>query len=172
MPSKIDAVLESLGQAVHDVEKLNRSIGQLRAIYTELYVAKKLEKCEPQLGYDREVRTADIYLARSGKLVEIKADEKGVFSGEADFAWSISPKQLDGKFDYCVMIGYSESLKIEKVFVFTAKDFKKEPKHNPEFIRDLAGVCYGQTYRGHTPLEKRLHLHPEEFENRWDKIQC
>jgi len=162
--------LTDLGKAIHAVEELNRSIGQLRAIYTEVYVAQKLKMYNPQLGYDREVRTADIYLAKSEKRVEVKADEKGVFSGEADFAWSFSPKQLEGKFDYCVLVGYSGSLDIEKVFVFSADDFAGEPSHNPSFIRDLAGISYGGGYRGRTRLERRLCSRPQDFENRWDRI--
>ncbi len=170
----IASALDSLKKAIHEVGGLDRSIGQLRAVYTELYVASMLKKFSPQLGYARPVtaRTADIYLSTIEKRIEVKADEKGVFSGEADFAWSLGPKQLrDHKFDFCVVVGYSDSLNIEKVFVFSQSDFVGEPIHNPFFIRDLAGVAYGNKYPGETPLERKLHNNPTLFENRWDKIK-
>ena len=172
MDSKLEAALGSLKSAVRDVQALDRSIGQLRAVYTEILVASRLSDMAPQQGYQREDSSADVYLGKIRKRVEVKADEKGVFSGAGEYPWAISPNQLKKpKIDYKVTVGYSGSLNVEKVFVFTAEDFKREPVHNPGFVRDLGGIAYGTNYRGSTPLERRLHARPQDYESRWDRIR-
>ena len=139
-----------------DLEEIGYPIGKLGAMYAELYVANELSRFSPEIGYERKSKTADIYLSKIGKTVEVKAHEKGLFSGEEDYAWAIQSDQLKAhKFDYCVLIGYSKSLQIEKLFVLTYEDFLKDYHdghfHNVNFVRDLAGVMYGKNFKGATP---------------------
>ncbi|MGI0090161.1 MAG: hypothetical protein ACREBS_00485 [Nitrososphaerales archaeon] len=167
--------LENLSKAVETLETLDYPIGKLRAIYTEIYVAHELYKFSPQIGYGRKSHGADIYLPGLMKRVEVKGVEKDVFSGSADYAWAIGPNQLkDHKFDYCVLVGYKRGLLVAKVFVLTYEDFEEDYTngkfHNPSFVRNLAGLSYGENFIGETPLERKMHDHPENYESRWDKI--
>lgn len=175
----IRVALQSLKRTIHDLEKLNYSIGKVRGVYAELYVADKLAKFSPQIGKKRKVKNADIYLTKKAKRVEVKESEKGKMTGDADFCWVIQSKQLEQKkFDYCVMVGFDKSLEITKEFIFTYEDFEKEPRHKNDFMPNSAGIrpagiCYyGRGYTGEmTTLERKLKEHPANYERRWDRIK-
>lgn len=75
--NRVIKVIDSLRKAINELERINYPIGKLRSVYAELYVANKLAKFSPQIGAEREDKSADIYLAKIGKRVEVKSSEKG-----------------------------------------------------------------------------------------------
>lgn len=170
-------ILNTLEKTINYLAKSGYQIGKLRAIYAEHYVASRLATLFPQLGEDRCVKSADIYLAAINKRVEVKATQKGSFCLEgADWCWAINPEQLKKrKFDYCVMIGFDdkEPLKIVKELVFSYNDFGGEPSEREDFMHESAGLCYySEGYSGSlTRLERKLREHPNSYEARYDRIE-
>ena len=69
------------------------------------------------------------------------------------------------------MMGYSDGLNVQKAFVFSYDDFKGEPRSRNDFTHETAGLEWDGLPEERTPLEVRLHQHPEDFENRFDRIK-
>lgn len=183
-PNQVDGVLKALEPAVMKLHEIGykQPRGILRGIYTEFYVAREvivggIDK-SPQVGSEREVKDSDIYLPSLKKSIEVKTTNPD-FAGDARFAWSLSENEGSNPipFDYIVLVGYDDqtALSREKVFVATKADLTTKIGVN-DFRHKGYDSGYGIDYYtdeslAEEPQDRELSLHPERYENRWDKIR-
>jgi len=167
--------LKILKRLVTLMEKNDFGNGNVRAKYAEMYVADKLRKYNPQIGYERDVTNSDIYLSDMKKRIEVKSS---IFK-EDYWDWAFSPKQIKNeKFDYCVLIGFNDKGIIKKIFVMTYEELEKHPLLRENGQQNNTYIMYSTKYsesseysEGDSKVELDLNKYPEKFENRWDKIK-
>ena len=142
-----------------------------------MYVANKLKKHHPQIAYERDVRSADIYLSIIDKRIEVKSS---IIKEDDYWDWSFGFKQINNhKFDFCVLIRFDGKGKISKEFVLTYEELKNHPLKRPE---TLAGtntyIMFSPNYKNteeykekSAHFELELNTNPQKYEKRWDRIQ-
>jgi hypothetical protein len=181
-----------------DVVSYYRSVGHIRSIYAEFYVANKLEKnYKVQIGDIRDVTKSDIYLPEIKKNVEVKAAGYREWGSRknSNFEWKIGDEQ-DKKFDFLILIGYEKrKAKImaahEAANVFSRYKKKKliiiiDRNECKDFLHGLKahdnefnGICIGMNERSKgenvhgkkSDIERKIIKQPNEFLERWDKIK-
>ncbi len=165
-----------LKKTVKKMEKLEVSHGNIRGKYAEIHVAYKLRKYISQIDQERDIKSADIYLLKLGKRVEVKSS---IFKGDY-WAWSFGFKQLtNNKFDYCVLIGFNNNGAIGKTFVLTFDELKIHPlKREESLVGTNTYIMYSTAYKKSNEYKTReskveldLNLNPKKYEDRWDKIK-
>jgi hypothetical protein len=177
--AKITASLET---ALREISRLKLRDKNLRCKYAEFLVAKRLA----QRGHVIEIlnerckTSADIFLPKCGKLVEVKSS---CFHKDkwADASFRDGNQVAEGRFDYCVWVLFDVRIaKPKHIFVFTKDELKEiaikrngvgRHKTN-QFLLQLA-PCLAD-FDGYTKpftIEKRLITHRAQFEDAWNKIR-
>lgn len=150
--------------------------------YAEYLVAKELVK----KGHDVELRktnfsTPDLILKDIDKGVEVKSSmiDNEYWGCAASFGNGKSISK--NKFDYSVFVIFKED-KPYKYFVFTIDELRELlNKELGVFPNNPYALIWYETYEEYLEknpdskdrlnLEINLHEHPEEYEDRWDRIK-
>jgi len=160
---------------------------RLISYYSEYLVALKLS----ELGYDVEVLKKTqgpdlvVHIDQDvDRLVEIKSshlDSEG-WACATSFYKGTSIRR--GEFHFCVFVIFEKLVKPVEYLIFTLKELEDVKKERPypitafpnnrcvlfryknlrEYKREIPNV------KDRLDIEIKLHKHPEEFRNRWDKI--
>lgn len=177
-------------------ENLNASLRKSEGIrlvpyLAEYFLAYALSVKGSELGYRVEVlkkrRGPDLVVRNIShnicKRIEVKTghtDREG-WSCTASFGSGNSIEKAE--FDFCVFVVF-ENLAVKECFVFALDELKEVAKKRPypitAFPNNPCALFWCgnlQEYKRAFPnvedrlgIEMRLHEHPEDFKNRWDKI--
>lgn len=168
--------IDALKNAMDALMKLNYPFSKIRAIYAELYIANELIEFEPKIGMDRgEFTSADIYMKKVDKSVEVKACEQGIMTFKAKWTWTFQQKQIsEKKFDFVCLIGFcKESYIVDKVFILKYEEIeglriRKDPvrKDGSLYIDfyDNLDIYREDITNGGIEIEDKLVHNPSEFE--------
>ena len=151
----------------------------LEGMYAESLVAQKLS----ENGRTVEFHGGRYDLEVDGRhRVEVKCGKLWEFGASASFG---KGKQITGEwFDYCVFVIIDkETFHPLKFFVFSREELKECDTYRPEMtMKETPSILFyyrdfkefvKESKRTGEPIfniEKKLHRHPEEFQDRWDKI--
>lgn len=151
----------------------------IEGMYAESLVAQKFMKN----GRAVEFHGGRFDLEVDGKYrIEVKCGKLWEFGASASFG---KGKQIAEEwFDYCVFVIIDgETFHPLKFFVFSRKELKECATYRPEitmketpsilfYYRDFKEFVRKSETTGEPifNIEKRLHHHPEKFQDRWDKI--
>jgi hypothetical protein len=152
----------------------------LEGMYAESLVAQKLL----ENGRNVVFHAPDFDLLVDGGLkIEVKCGLLYNYGAGASF--NKGTQIIERKFDYCVFVVIDrENFKPEKFFIFTRKQLAECTKLRPRlttketpsilfYYKDLKEFQEDARKAGEPifDIEIDLSLHPELYENRWDKIQ-
>ena len=159
--------------------KEKRRFVVIEGLYAETLVAQKLVKN----GRIVEFHGGKFDLEVDEKhRIEVKCGKLWKFGAGASFG---NGKQItDKKFDYCVFVIIDkETFDPIKFFVFSREELKECATHRPGmtmketpsilfYYRDFKDFIEESEAIGEPifNIEKKLHRHPEEFQDRWEKI--
>jgi hypothetical protein len=181
-PKSLKRIAENLHEALRESQDI-----RLVPYFAEYLVGYFLSIEGSKFGYDVEVlgkkRGSDILIRDNTrnicKAVEIKTghtDRTGLLCG-ASFGKGTSIKER--KFSSCVFVVF-EKLQVKDYLVFSENELEgvceKKRGMFPNNPCNLFWCENLQEYERQVPfedrldVEKRLHTHPEDFRNRWDKI--
>ncbi len=179
--SELDAAIDSLRRAIAILNNNDWGSQPIGGKYGELLVAKQLWSSKPLLGRSRKKRSADIYLQHLQKGIEVKW---GIVY-ETPFTWwgwgFGSGNQIRRrKFDICVLLAGRKDGTTAHQFVITTDEM--------QMLRPRAGgipenrksyfLLFSEKWEEfkrfrrvpQNELEERINLHPDKFDNRWDKV--
>jgi hypothetical protein len=158
---------------------------KLLGVLGEYYVLDKLEGFGykdfvykgGQSGYDILV---------NGRRVEVRTSllkNDGNYPDVYFYGWKVqTKKQKKGKFDVLVCVALDKTFKKPKFYVFTSKEAfsvdDREIKRYPSLKKNIhlceSEKAYRAAIAAHldfvTGFECYINEHPQEFENRWEKI--
>lgn len=180
-------IAENLNAALRKSEDI-----RLVPYLAEYFLAYALSVKGSEFGYDVEVckkrRGPDLVVCNVGRNIFKRIEVK---TGHTDREkWACTASFRDGKsikkaeFDSCVFVVF-ENLAVKECFVFALDELKEvaeKPRPYPITAfpnNPCALFWYGNLveYEKAFPnnqdrlsIEIRLHKHPEDFKNRWDKI--
>ena len=152
--------------------------------YAEVWVADKLRQFEPQLGKLREKTSADIYLKKIEKGVEVKYST--LKNGRWGWAFGEGTQFLKDKFDFCVLVAARKDGIPEKSFVIPLNAFKDDNMVKRTGVypmnrkREKFAIVISEEPKdyerwkdevGESPLEEILNKNPRKFEDRWNLIR-
>ena len=182
---ELERVTSYLEKAIGELDSAGIDDERIFSRYVEYRVAFELAKREHvvQLLNRRDDKKADIYLPEENIRVEVKSGKFVYGSSCASFG---KGRQIrERKFDYCVFVTYDEN-KIKEFLVFRREEIKEVanrrltrfarfPKTNPCML--IRCDSYDDLVNRLEPngekmlkIEEKLHKHPIEFRDRWDKI--
>jgi len=154
----------------------------IQGMYAESLVAEKLlEK-----GYTFKFHRRPDLLVCGAYGVEVKCGK--LFRHHASAKFGTGKQIREKEFSHCVwVIIDKDSLEPVKRFVFTVDELKECATPRPRMTGKYKNIpCILFFYKNFEDLvkesekagepifdiEKKLHYHPKEFEERWDKIPC
>ena len=175
---ELEAMLEGLRIALK-YAKDRRRFAVLEGMYAESLVAMKLLMNKRIV----EFHSPPFDLLVDGKKkIEVKCGKLWDYGAGASFGKGNQIRE--NKFDYCVFVIIDkDSFKPKKFFVFSIKELKECTTLRPKMTKpetpsilfyykdfDEFEVESERTGEPVFNIEKKLHTHPEWFEDRWDKI--
>jgi len=175
-------ITELLEESLEELARLELKDKSIRCKYAEYLVAKKLTENKHEveiLGERGNNRSADIYLPKTGRRVEVKSS---CFhdAGWADASFSDGNQIKENRFDYCVWVLFDEKIAKPKHFFVFKKDELEELKkirkgagrHKTNNCLLLLAPKLSDFADYVTPfnIEKKLITHRKQFENAWKKI--
>jgi len=179
MPDTIVNIVRNLEYTLEAFRSAEIEDTRIFPIYAEYLVALRLE----QLGFEAEVvnkKSYDILLNKKTR-VEVKTGKYEEGGAAASFRKGDQIK--DGKFEYCVFVTY-DRLRTKEILVFRREELEEvalKPRLNvaryPNNCCLLLKFASLHDYldwlggREELDIEVKLHKHPEEFLDRWDKIK-
>jgi len=156
--------------------KYGLRVGQLQGFYFESLVAKKLLENGHAVAFHEP--PFDL-LVDGNERIEVKSGKFGKEYASAEFK---GEQIKENKFDFCVfVIIHADSYEPMKFLVFSRGELEElfaRPRSYTNFppctLFYYNDIKYLEQYekRGETvlQLERELVLHPEKFEDRWNKI--
>jgi len=183
----LQKIAESLNASLRKSEDI-----RLVPYYAEYFLAYALSVEGSELGYDVEVlkkrQGADLVVRNVSRNIHRRIEVKTGHTDREGLACTASfsmGKSIEkAEFDYCVFVVF-ENLAVKECLVFTLDELKEvaeKKRPYPITIFPNNQCClfwYGNLveYERAFPnnedrlgIEIRLHEHPEDFKNRWDKI--
>jgi len=156
---------------------------RLAPLCAEYSVASKLL----QKGHDPQVlqkrRGPDIYLKDIEKYIEVKSGHSDLSDWGCGASFGKGNSIKNREFDYCVFVVFSK-LKPSEFLVFTVEELREvaeNPRPKPYTVfpnnpcvlfRSSSLEEYKENLDEHTlGIELKLHRYPEQFQDRWDKIE-
>ncbi len=160
----------------------------LRSKYAEFLVAREiaLRGYDVQVLNERDVKSADIYIPKIDRRVEVKSGvfkvESGIMTTDASFGKGNQIKER--KFDICVFVAF-DGINPE-FYIFTLNELLEVGENERVNIADhpntnpcLLILCknyedYEKYLKMHNEkmlnIEIDLHKNPKKYKDRWDKI--
>ena len=178
-------VAKNLGKALDALDVARIEDEKLWSRYVEYLIAFMLTKQGQAVQILNErtgkrARSADIYLPEKDIRIEVKTGKYSYGSYAASFGKGSQIKE--GKFDYCVFVTYDKN-GIEECLIFSRKElmevaekprpkYARYPKTNPCILFRYNSLADLEESLGKDALkiETELHIHPERFKKKWDKI--
>jgi len=178
-------IAENLNAALRKSEDV-----RLVPYLAEYFLAYALSIKGSELGYDVEVlkkrRGPDLIVSNAGRNIRRRVEVKTGHTDRPGFACTASfgnGKSIEKKqFDSCVFLVF-ENLEPKECFLSTLDELKEVAEKKRSYPITIWDPCalfwYGDIldYNKAFPnvedrlsIEIRLHEHPEDFKNRWDKI--
>ena len=161
--------------------------------FAEFWVAYRLRDFEPQVGKRRKKGSADIFLDRNSKRIEVKYSTlRSVWKRkfglrDCNWGWAFGKgNQFRARrFDFCVLVAGGNTGTPETCFVIPVEDFDDSmTKRKAVYPEDVKSSYYAinlfrapEDYNvwkqkvGECGLEEVLNKHRERYENRWDLIR-
>lgn len=174
-----------LAKKLNDIKNFNWSIKRLRGrfleVASELWVAAELQKRHHKVKVVHKQKHADLYIGKLG--IEVKGCTRHIDKQSVPW-WSFklgSDRQLyERDYQVLVLVRADESSIPFDCFVITKKELGRyhpyKGKKGDYFIEleesytDYQASISEQGIQ-ETELEKKIHLRPSDFKNRWDKIK-
>jgi len=174
---ELDLMAKGLKIALNNAKGVRFVI--IEGMYAEGLVAQKLV----ELGRTVEFHGQPFDLTVDKKhKVEVKCGKLWGFGASASFG---DGKQIEKKkFDYCVFVIIDkETLDPLKFFVFSRSELEECKIHRPKMtMKETPSILFyyknfqefekesKETGEPIFEVERYLHFHPEQFQDRWDKI--
>jgi len=160
----------------------------IRKIYAEYLVAFELASRghEVQIGTERDVRSADVYLPDLRKRVEVKSGiyERDEYGMETAASFGNGGQIKKNKFDYCVFVAFDKN-KIDRIFMFRSEELKEVARPRPQIAAHKeTNPCLLLFYKEHEDykhfagdhqkeklqIEDDLNKNPRKYQDRWSII--
>jgi hypothetical protein len=158
------------------------SVAPLIGKYGEFFAVNKLWKYGPKLGNFRKDKSADIYLEKNGKRVEVKTGVyKKLPNGAYGWGWGFGNGNQIKKFDFAILIALDKKyIKPKHIFILTQEEMLKlnvrkggipteKETYYLNFYDNFPEAKKSEHYYSDI-LETDLNLHKEKYENAWHKI--
>jgi hypothetical protein len=189
-PKTLSKITMSLKAVLRELARLGLKDRNIRCQYAEYLVAKKLTdaKHDVQILNQRDDKSADIFLTKTGERVEVKSscfdDDRWAFASFTD-----GNQIKRDKFDYCVWLIFDEknSESPKKTFIFERKELQEVTKARRRFASHKTNSClltYGRKLKSYDDwmkkhsferlkIERELLKNPSKFTGTkaWDKIR-
>jgi len=174
IPNKIETIFQKL---LYKLEKSRDN--RLLSYYAEYLVANKLSK-KHKVKLLKKRQGPDIELSDIDKKIEVKSSSIDMEHWLCGASFGNGSSIREKKFDYCVFVVF-ENFKPIEYLVFSHDELL-------EVIQKERGTFPGNPYvlyrfknledylkeipeKNRLEIEIKLHKHPEEFQDRWDKIK-
>lgn len=146
---------------------------RLKPFFAEYSVASKLEEHGHKVNLPRRIG-ADLELLDIPKMVEVKSGELDNPNGwECAASFGDGHSISDSQFHYCIFVVF-ENLAPKEYLIFTLEDLKEIPKRRVGAFPNNPCLLFRNVEDAEDEpleIEVRLHEHPEQFVERWDKIK-
>lgn len=160
-PKALAKITKSLKTVLRELAKEKLKDRNTRCQYAEYLVAKKLTDIghEVLMFNEREDKSADIFLARTGEKVEVKSscfyDDGWAY---ASFANGNQIKQ--SKFDYCVWLVFDDqnSDKPKKTYIFRREELLEVGRARKNYANHESNSClltFGQNLKDYDDHMKK-----------------